>query len=354
MDRVLFRPPTVNFLWIKETHYILHHRMACVVDNRHPAPHDAPLLGPPSRRDRKRIVWDEVNLESNAEYHRLFPPTMRIDEPKTPFVRDGVAVDDDGLDDLAVEDGAPPLGHHHVGAAGRSPSSSFELAVDDASRVASTWHDAEYNRIALKAKLSMPLLPAPSENEGASKRGAVEGTTVTPLHSIGDVSTGAPPPAAMSSSSCDRVAGLSSPSADGGAAGLPLACLDPASSQQQQAAVNRPHDLGHCSSPEQTSRPRRETLPSGPAELQLAPTAVANAGSESSAPSLRVPKSQLMHLAKIDTDPDALSTISLQREEARHEAEFKHMRKAVYRDEGLKFKALLAAAAARDDDDDEE
>lgn len=34
---------------------------------------------------RKKVVWDERNLTENAEYHRLHPVTMHIDEPKTPY-----------------------------------------------------------------------------------------------------------------------------------------------------------------------------------------------------------------------------------------------------------------------------
>lgn len=34
---------------------------------------------------KKRVVWDERNLNENAEYHRLHPVTMHIDEPKTPY-----------------------------------------------------------------------------------------------------------------------------------------------------------------------------------------------------------------------------------------------------------------------------
>lgn len=34
----------------------------------------------------RRVVWDEDNLEKNAEYQRQHPVTMHIDEPKTPYV----------------------------------------------------------------------------------------------------------------------------------------------------------------------------------------------------------------------------------------------------------------------------
>ncbi|KEG15246.1 hypothetical protein DQ04_00131050 [Trypanosoma grayi] len=34
---------------------------------------------------RKRVLWDEENLEENEEYRRLHPVTMRITEPKTPY-----------------------------------------------------------------------------------------------------------------------------------------------------------------------------------------------------------------------------------------------------------------------------
>ncbi len=37
-------------------------------------------------QQRKKVVWDEHNLNANEEYRRLHPVTMRIDEPKTPYV----------------------------------------------------------------------------------------------------------------------------------------------------------------------------------------------------------------------------------------------------------------------------
>ena len=48
------------------------------------------LLKPPSDTDKNKkkkntVVWDTKNLEENAEYLRLHPPTMRIEEPKTPY-----------------------------------------------------------------------------------------------------------------------------------------------------------------------------------------------------------------------------------------------------------------------------
>ena len=48
------------------------------------------LLKTSSNSDKKEkkkncVVWDIKNLEENAEYLRLNPPTMRIEEPKTPY-----------------------------------------------------------------------------------------------------------------------------------------------------------------------------------------------------------------------------------------------------------------------------
>jgi hypothetical protein len=48
------------------------------------------LLKDTSNKDKKPkkkniVVWDTKNLEENAEYLRLHPPTMRIEEPKTPY-----------------------------------------------------------------------------------------------------------------------------------------------------------------------------------------------------------------------------------------------------------------------------
>ena len=49
------------------------------------------LLKPPSdlndksKKKKNSVVWDTKNLEENAEYLRQHPPTMRIEEPKTPY-----------------------------------------------------------------------------------------------------------------------------------------------------------------------------------------------------------------------------------------------------------------------------
>ena len=48
------------------------------------------LLKDTSNKDKKKkkkniVVWDTKNLEENAEYLRLHPPTMKIEEPKTPY-----------------------------------------------------------------------------------------------------------------------------------------------------------------------------------------------------------------------------------------------------------------------------
>ena len=48
------------------------------------------LLKPSTNSDKttkkkNSVVWDTKNLEENAEYLRLHPPTMRIEEPKTPY-----------------------------------------------------------------------------------------------------------------------------------------------------------------------------------------------------------------------------------------------------------------------------
>lgn len=49
---------------------------------------------------RKKVEWDENNLEENAEYQRLHPVTMHIDEPKTPFAH----IDDDVARAMDEED----------------------------------------------------------------------------------------------------------------------------------------------------------------------------------------------------------------------------------------------------------
>jgi hypothetical protein len=35
---------------------------------------------------RRSVQWDENNLSANEEYRKLHPVTMKIDEPKTPYV----------------------------------------------------------------------------------------------------------------------------------------------------------------------------------------------------------------------------------------------------------------------------
>lgn len=42
-------------------------------------------MPPKEAEGRKKVVWDEGNLHENAEYQRLHPVTMHIDEPKTPY-----------------------------------------------------------------------------------------------------------------------------------------------------------------------------------------------------------------------------------------------------------------------------
>ena len=37
------------------------------------------------KKKKNSVVWDTKNLEENAEYLRQHPPTMRIEEPKTPY-----------------------------------------------------------------------------------------------------------------------------------------------------------------------------------------------------------------------------------------------------------------------------
>eukprot|EP00656_Telonema_subtile_P027672 TRINITY_DN29801_c0_g1_i1.p1 TRINITY_DN29801_c0_g1~~TRINITY_DN29801_c0_g1_i1.p1 ORF type:complete len:166 (+),score=48.06 TRINITY_DN29801_c0_g1_i1:164-661(+) len=43
----------------------------------------------------KRVVWDESNLNDNAEWQAANPVTMKIDEPKTPYEPDR-AMDEEG------------------------------------------------------------------------------------------------------------------------------------------------------------------------------------------------------------------------------------------------------------------
>jgi hypothetical protein len=43
----------------------------------------------------KRVVWDETNLNENAEWQASHPVTMKIDEPKTPYEPDR-AMDEEG------------------------------------------------------------------------------------------------------------------------------------------------------------------------------------------------------------------------------------------------------------------
>eukprot|EP00796_Vickermania_ingenoplastis_P000905 gene905-532_t len=49
---------------------------------------------------KKKVEWDEQNLEKNAEYQRLHPVTMHIDEPKTPYAH----IDDDVARAMDEED----------------------------------------------------------------------------------------------------------------------------------------------------------------------------------------------------------------------------------------------------------
>jgi hypothetical protein len=50
----------------------------------------------------KHVEWDEQNLSANAEYQRQHPVTMRITEPKTPYVY----VDGDDIEDEMEKEAA--------------------------------------------------------------------------------------------------------------------------------------------------------------------------------------------------------------------------------------------------------
>ena len=196
---------------------------------------DAPSGGaaaaaPPERTERARVVWDEANLQSNAEWHAAHPVTMRIDEPKTPYNYDDGEYSDD-------DDGKEGTGKHE----GDGHSS---------------WSDAHYNHLAVQARHAAAGAAAAPVGVGA-RGGDVPSASVTAV--AGEEAGGGAPP-------------------------------------RKRAGVALP-------------------------ALATAP---------------------------VD------ETAARERDEAEKTQEFKHMRKAVYADEGAKFRALLAKTAADDEDEDDE
>lgn len=77
---------------------------------------------------RKRVLWDEQNLNANEEYRRLHPVTMRIDEPKTPYCA-GSSLPEEGEDEQ----------------------------FDHVTQKIESW-EPEVNDVARKAKLEAPLV----------------------------------------------------------------------------------------------------------------------------------------------------------------------------------------------------
>ena len=112
-----------------------------------------------AEQPRKKVVWDEGNLTENEEYRRLHPVTMRIDEPKTPYVEmteeeRRLFDDEEELERLA------DMAKAHA-AAGGGGGDGGDVAVGDGS----SW-DHEVNSVARQAKLALPAhdmgCPSPS------------------------------------------------------------------------------------------------------------------------------------------------------------------------------------------------
>lgn len=311
------------------------------------------------------LTWDEHNLHSNAEYHRLNPPTMKIDEPKTPFVHD-----DDGR--LRLDDDDHRLLHldggDHHSAVAMASSRRVVDAHDDHDAFAEaaaaeddkTWTDAEFNHVASRARASIPLAVL---QRSSQQRVAV---TSPPIGTAGQSTISAGANAGLSTTSFELTSG---PAAVGGehnplGASINLESIGaPPLAQHNNPATN---DAGDAPASSSTSRSMSMSASSFSASQQrlsrqglsltiAAPVSCNVAAVETtSAPAAMIASDSRNTTTVDEAETDGEDP---KRVEEQHNIEFIVMRKAVYRDEGAKFKEMMAkakaAAAAEDDDDDE-
>ena len=225
-----------------------------------------------SSSERRRVVWDESNLEGNQAYFDANPVTRHIDEPKTPYEPER-AMDEEG---------------------------NFVDSDDEADKLAKNpkQHYDEHGN---------PLLPA---GGGGNAAAAASGGGVEGEEGVGGWDD--------ETKSFARRARMAAPVV-GGAGASPSSPF---------YANNPQYDT--ASSPDQSGFKKRR--------LQLG-------GEGGGGLTLGAPPSAAEAKA---------------REEAQHQAEFQHMRKAVYADEGANFKEQLRLArlqaeadeAAEEEDDE--
>lgn len=108
---------------------------------KQPQPAEAGVPAKKAKKPKRAIVWDETNLQQNAEYMRTHPVTKPIDEPKTPY---------NWEDDPTIEEA---------------------LAKEEAHGAESSW-DPKYATVAKHAKLHADLscvrestAPAPATDQ---------------------------------------------------------------------------------------------------------------------------------------------------------------------------------------------
>jgi hypothetical protein len=308
------------------------------------------------------LTWDEQNLHSNAEYHRLNPPTMKIDEPKTPFVHDDdgrLRLDDDDHRQLHLDGG-----DHHSAVA----TASSRRAVDDhdafaeaaAAEEDKTWADAEFNHVASRARASIPLAVL---QRSSQQRVAV---TSPAIGTAGQSTISAGGNAGLSTTSFELTSG---PAAAGGehnplGASINLESIGaPPLAQHNNPAT---YDAGDAPASSYTSRSMSMSASSFSALQQrlsrqgLSLTIAAPVSSNVAAVETSAPVAAIASDSRNTTTVEEAETVGDDPKlaEEQHNIEFIVMRKAVYRDEGAKFKEMMAkakaAAAAEDDDDDDD
>ena len=154
---------------------------------------------------RKRVVWDETNLADNEEYRRLHPVTMRIDEPKTPFVHE------DGSSHALLEEHCE---ESHTAPEGKPSSSTLESsgtfeealekqdAEEEGNCPGSTW-DPQVNAIAHHARVSAPHCHATSSSSQSAGSNSTESTS-QPTTTAGSSNNKRARPVAISTDAVDE------------------------------------------------------------------------------------------------------------------------------------------------------
>lgn len=121
--------------------------------------------GQPETTEKKRagIRWDEGNLAANEQWHKEHPVTMRIDEPKTPFVApEDVPGDDAEFDEDCDESTWQDAPYNHVAASAMQIASSKVLQEE---QEAHSTIDKAQPTSSSRRTLSVSTTEAPTDEE---------------------------------------------------------------------------------------------------------------------------------------------------------------------------------------------